>query len=284
MNMKRAAIAVILVSLLGLSGCSKLESPEEYTIQEESVISFSAVLGDDAGKLTALTAPEEPEEEKDKDKEKDKDGEEETQSEEEPAEELPEEYIYEYGKLEAGGTAMETYVTALLALEAPFAPVNEDMTPAELPDFTAEEGALILLRATAQETIFFRLDLSWTKEGCIVGVTAPEIDLPDPEEEPEPEPEPEEPETLTPTELTDYIASLPPSTFELEGESMSEYRVYFSEGSVMVDGKLCSKVQIYQIHQPEGSNAFVGNYIIARDKSHIYRVEDGNIVVDLSAS
>lgn len=49
----------------------------------------------------------------------------------------------------------------------------------------------------------------------------------------------------------------------------------------MVNGALCIQLDIYKEHQPDGSNAIAGSYMITEDKCHIYCKQDGNSAVEM---
>lgn len=78
--------------------------------------------------------------------------------------------------------------------------------------------------------------------------------------------------TLTFSTAVDQIKAMHPSTLELKGESMDDYRVYSRDGLALIDGQSCMRMDIYKIDERTGTNKVSGNYFLSADGLHLYRL------------
>ena len=102
-----------------------------------------------------------------------------------------------------------------------------------------------------------------TEEGSGDGETDPEEELP--EEEPEPvEPALQIRSTMTTSEIVSFVQHLSPKVLGLEGEDMSAYTVFASEGVTLVDGNTCARVNVYSKGEKSGTNDIEGVYFLTR--------------------
>ena len=109
----------------------------------------------------------------------------------------------------------------------------------------------------------------WTEEICTV--TA---DLVDGKVKNPPEPvSPAGPMGLSTEQMMDYIQSLSPSVLGLEGTSMEDYDLLIQDGSVLIDGIPCVRINAYRIDSQTGTNEIGGNYFLSLDGSHLYRLD-----------
>lgn len=83
----------------------------------------------------------------------------------------------------------------------------------------------------------------------------------------------EEGSALTMTEAVEYMKLLPPAELALPGESMRAYSIYAEEGIVLVDGRSCIKLGVYELVPDTQTNHVLGIYLLARDQSHLYRLD-----------
>lgn len=122
------------------------------------------------------------------------------------------------------------------------------------------------------------LQLDWTAETCTVTTELVEGRLTDP-------PDPAEEaaavaaEAMTNQELEDYVRTLSPSVFGLEGASMEEYRVYINTGMVTVDEIPCQRLEIFHIDEESGTNEVAGSYFMSSNGEYLYHYDllDGTI-------
>ncbi len=91
----------------------------------------------------------------------------------------------------------------------------------------------------------------------------------------------------TVSECVDYISSLSPGALGLEGESMENYEIIPQNGIVLVDGQQCAEVFIYARDEQTGTNQFLGDFLLGRADSRLYRLdqESGTVTpVDLAGA
>lgn len=91
--------------------------------------------------------------------------------------------------------------------------------------------------------------------------------------------QPEERHMMTIDETEDFFRQLTPQQLGLEGESLDQYEIYPSEKAVPVNGMPCMKLVVYEKSEA-GTNAPVSTYLVARDGTAVYEIQDG-IAVDL---
>lgn len=81
---------------------------------------------------------------------------------------------------------------------------------------------------------------------------------------------------MTVDEALDYFNGLNPQDLGLPGETMEEYQTYPSEKAVPVDGLPCMKLIVYA-DSSAGTNAPEATFLVARDGSAVYRLENGEV-------
>ena len=78
---------------------------------------------------------------------------------------------------------------------------------------------------------------------------------------------------MTTAQVVGYVESLSPAVLGLEGKDMSEYEVYASDSIVLVDGRVCTQVRVYD-DSSVGTNEVQGIFFLSRDSQHIlYRYD-----------
>lgn len=244
---KRRLIGLVICSLsllLLLVSCGKaVSAPDTYEIGGESIPSLSKGLAEGE---TANLASE------------DTSG--------DSAESADVQSVYHYDSLASGGKAAEEYVTLLTGQDTGFQVVDENNRLADAPDFTTEEGSVLLAKSAATEGKLLLVQLSWKAENCDVTVTCPDGKI-----------APKQVDAMTLPDAIQFLENLKPASLGLEGDSMSAYRVYAMDGQVLVNGVPCVRMQVYRNHPPEGSNAIAGSYLLTGDKQHLYRQEDSGV-------
>lgn len=222
--------------------------------------------------------------------------------------------VYTYVDLTNAGEETASYVSKLVS-EGKFYVVDEEFVRTDAPDFTTEEGEVLLAKnlpkpqkaenkpaegegnaaataeptepatATAEPTepakepaaaaeepadMVLSVRISW-KPGMFVIVSD--------QEEGKVTSPPRGTGTASGGSLSlnkglDFIRGLSPSVLGLSGESMADYRVYAVDGTVMVDGKPCMRMQVYSRSGSSGTNKFVGMYFLSNDGQRLYRLND----------
>ena len=144
-----------------------------------------------------------------------------------------------------------------------FSIVDDALVKTDSPDYEAEEGSIHLARNGAEEGKVMSIQIVWSKSGCTVtaGTLSGEVT------------EPPVPEAMTISEVEDYVRTIPPTMFGLEGTSMQEYNIYVIDGTVLVDGIPCIRLNVYHDDGEAATNEIAGNYFISADKEHIYRLD-----------
>lgn len=210
--------------------------------------------------------------------------------------------VYTYVDLTNSGEETANYVSKLVS-EGKFYVVDEEFVRADAPNFTAEEGEVLLARnlpkpaktsseaeedgdgtaAAAEEPadMVLTVRISWKPEMFVIASDQEEGKVTSP---------PRSPGATSGGSLSlsgglDYIKGLSPSVLGLSGESMDSYRVYAMDGTVLVDGKPCMRMQVHSRNESTGTNEFVGIYFLSNDGAHLYRLnEDERGVTELKLS
>ena len=78
---------------------------------------------------------------------------------------------------------------------------------------------------------------------------------------------------MTTAQVVGYVEGLSPTVLGLEGKDMSEYEVYASDSIVLVDGRVCTQVRVYD-DSSVGTNEVQGIFFLSRDSQRIlYRYD-----------
>lgn len=238
-------IGQLMLIALCMVGCKSkakdLEPPVSYEVGGVSVPSMDQTMGEEGGKLSQV-------------------------------EELGDEkgstsavgVVYTY-TLSGGGAAVETYLQTLTGETEGFQIVDDTLSKAEAPDFSASEGMVSLVKTSTTQGKLLKMDLNWTEKDCVVRVEEIEGALKEETVQP-----------LSAIEAVNFLNSRSPATLGLEGSSMREYNVYFMEGEVRVDRRPCVRLSVYRPDAQGGQNVFVGTYLLSADQMHLYRAYGEN--------
>lgn len=181
----------------------------------------------------------------------------------------PQTYTYLYADLAEGGRTIEAYMRGLIDAEVGFLVVNSSGSRATPPDFSAKQGSLTLTRANLHQRKNLWLTLGW--DDTDLTMTASLRDA-TPEGTPGAGTE-SSLEALAADGAVNFLYGLPPSVLTLPGDSMKQYQIYFNEGTVEVNGSTCLRLSIYEIGEPAGTNNFVAIYLLACNRSKLYRLD-----------
>jgi hypothetical protein len=243
-----------------------------YQIKSHTIPSLHQVLGTDVGVLDSFELPEEDQANEGKHDAKAGKG---TKGSSLPLEggtgTVPQQ-VYYYSELPNGGPDIQAYVEGLMtASDLDLNPVNAAGRSVPLPDFSQQEGFVLLSMADLDTECMLRVLVSWAGSSCIVRVSIVEA------------PRPSRGEavdgltsgggSLTAEETVSYFETLPPAVLGLEGDSMANYNIYYLDGKVLVNGEPCSRVRIYAESPPEGSNAYMGTFLVTSGRAHLYRLD-----------
>ena len=264
--MKKRLIAALLASVLVLTlgGCKKKtdETPAVYTVGDDQVVSLDSVMDEGAAILASISTPTKA-----------------------AVGEGMEEYVYHYKKMESPSKLAESYIKVLRDSEQGFTLTDsENYTLTEEPDMEQPHGDVILEKASAATTDeapkIFQVVVSWSEYAVAVQVSQKDGKVLPPFV-----PEEEESGGYTPpknlTEQLEYFNSLSPEKLGLPGDSMSEYRVYPSDGWVRVNGISCRKMTVYLLELPEETNTYLGAFYLSSDMTQVYKQNDETGAIEL---
>lgn len=193
---------------------------------------------------------------------------EDAETEEEPP--VPTAVTYRYEGLSSPGTLASVYTTLMTLDDVGFSQVDEELTRIKEPEELAvEAGSVHLAKNAPEDGKAMSIQLEWTEEICTVTV-----DLVDGRVKNPPEPtSPMGPMGMSADQIIDYMQSLNPSVLGLEGSTMEGYDLLMQEGSVLIDGNPCVRVNAYRINSQTGTNEIGGNYFLSLDGTHLYRLD-----------
>lgn len=263
------ALTLLLACLLSACGNKEDLGPSLYTIENESAPSINAALDGKGGFLDSTEVQD------NKDAATDAEGSDAATDGEEGGVEVPTQMqIYRYRDLPEKGATVEAYMNVLIDPEQSFLIVNSSGQQTGKPDFSAEEGSVILYRANLERRTNFCIRLEWKSSELTVSVyiASNTVGLPSASGSGRYVPETDTP-ALTAESAVNFLKGLSPQTLNLPGESMAEYNVYYTEGKALVNGITCLRLRLYDTKITEGSNAFLATYFLAADKSHLFRLD-----------
>lgn len=254
-----------------------VELPLMYTLGETEVHALP-VWGESTVYQEEPEVPETPPASEEKDsgeedkeeigEESDEGDKEEKKDDEEPAE--PTAVIYRYEGLCSPGTLVSVYTTLLTAEDVGFSQVDDELTRITEPEpLPVEAGSVRLAKNAPEDGKALSIQMEWTLEVCTV--TA---DLVDGRVKNPPEPvSPMGPMGMTSDQMIDYMQSLNPAVLGLEGTNMEGYDLLMQDGSVLIDGNPCVRINVYSTDSQTGTNEIGGNYFLSLDGSHLYRLD-----------
>lgn len=176
---------------------------------------------------------------------------------------------YTYTGLSSPGGDVRDYVSLVTGGENGFTVVDRDYVISEQPEYD-DAGSVLLAKAApaggntdeaggaAAPGQLMLIDISWAEDMCKIVTRQAEGKISQP------------PEPITLREAQEYLESLSPARLGLEGESMDEYEVFTFDGAVIVDGRACVRMNVYNFEQ---SNEFMGCYLMSLDGRHLYRMD-----------
>lgn len=201
---------------------------------------------------------------------------------------------YTYTGLSNAGAETEAYASSLKAEK--FSVVDAEFVRTDAPDYTTPEGTVLLARNIAkkenpaaastdgggessappapveeQKDMVLTVELTWSEGTMVVVCDQAEGKVTSP---------PQDQTSMTPgaamsmSEAVDYLYTLDPSVLGLSGTSMDSYRIYALDGAVMVNNQLCMRLNIYSREGPEQTNEVAGIYLLTRDGTHLYQLDE----------
>lgn len=190
---------------------------------------------------------------------------------EEPAEpEEPTVVGYRYENLSSPGALAGVYITLMTQEDVGFSQVDGELTRIKEPEEPSlERGTVRLAKNAPEDGKAMCILLEWTEEICTVTT-----DLVDGRVKNPPEPvSPAGPMGMSADQMIEYMQSLNPSVLGLEGTTMEGYDLLMQDGSVLIDGIPCVRINAYQISSQTNTYEIGGNYFLSLDGSHLYRLD-----------
>ena len=282
---KLGALLLLLFLCAFLHGCSDdTVIPVDFPWEEESLPALGA-LGEEFAEIPVeiTLPPEEP-----------------VLDEEGNEIPSPAPTTYVYNEMENSGSAVEQYVALLTGPDYEFAIVNAAGKLVDPPDYTEEEGFVVLSRANIHTQTMLRFTVLWEPGICTINlyrVDALEArtDTEEPRREISPTGEVSRQSGsssgssaggggsgMAAEEVVTFFQNLSPATLGLEGEGMADYHIYYMDGKVLINGNTCSRVRIYTTSYPEESNAFLGTFLVSNG-GQIYKHDiETDTMIELS--
>ncbi len=223
---------------------------------------------------------------------------------------------YTYTDLVDAGKAAETYVKQLKTADPRYYVVDEELVrQREEPDYSAAEGLVLMARplpkpepetpesappeesgepessdapasappeepsAPVEEApdMVITVRIAWTPGQCVV--TADEMlgKITAPPREENAGGSAQRP--IGQQGAKDRIESMTPAELGLPGESMDQYVVFPLDGVEMVNDVACIRINIY--NAADGSNEFMGGYLMSTDGLHLYRQDPSGDEIEI---
>ncbi|HIY21899.1 MAG TPA: hypothetical protein H9841_08370 [Candidatus Flavonifractor merdigallinarum] len=225
-------LSLALAVMLGSCGDKKEPLPETYTEGEDSLPALGMAGDEEEEQQQSLTVTSETDEESGETK-------------------------YVYTGLSAGGAEAKSYVDQLVQNYG-CSVIDDTGTVQAEPDFSAEEGTVLVGKDTESESGIFQVQLQWNQDSCTVSTAILEgLKVAEPEEE-----------GLTTEEAVQAIENSSTQVLGLPGTSMSEYLVYARDGYVMVDDQACFVMDIY-----DQKHAIQETCLLTLDGKKLYRLD-----------
>lgn len=173
------------------------------------------------------------------------------------------ENVYTYTGLSSSGGDVRSYVSLMADAANGFAVVDKDFVISDEPEYDDAGSVLLAKAAAAGEddsagSWLMLIDIKWAEDSCVIVTRQAEGVISQP------------PEPITMREAQQKLESMTPAELGLEGESMDEYEVFTFDGTVVVDGRACVRMNVYNFEQ---SNEFMGCYLMSLDGRHLYRMD-----------
>lgn len=173
------------------------------------------------------------------------------------------ETVYTYTGLSSSGGDVKSYVSLMTGDTNGFSVVDKDFVISDEPEYDDAGKVLLAKAAKAGEddsagSQLMLVDISWAEDSCVIVTRQAEGTISQP------------PEPITMREAQQKLESMSPAELGLEGESMDQYEVFTFDGAVVVDGRACVRMNVYNFEQ---SNEFMGCYLMSLDGRHLYKMD-----------
>lgn len=278
-----AAVGAALFFFLPRNEEEEIEQPEEIKIEFPLVYKLNDIeipalrhISQDAEEANPEEAAQQPaapqKEEPAKDPEENPEGAEEGSEEEKP--EWKQESIsatYTYRNFPDLLESITQYVSELTGGKGYFA-VDEELEKKKAVPAQGEEGTYCLAKKGAEEGTVLHIKITWSGTDCSVVASYMPGEIKEPKKPGQSEYY-EMQKAISILQAKEFVWSLPPSVLGLEGQSMSEYRIYTADIDVLVDGYPCIRLSIFEKAEGAGTNEPVGEYCLSRSGDKLYKID-----------
>lgn len=221
-------LAICLTLALGACGGENAALPETYQVtKDETLPAFGQALPEETKDGLAYTPLEEGK------------GDEGVTS-------------YQYTGLTNGGVAVESYVNDLTANYG-CQIIDEDNTVTQAPDYTQEDGSVIVGKDSEDGSGLCVLTLTWTGVSCTVERTFQAGESI------------QQPENFSLTQAADEVKNY----LRGQGKNPDDYVVWADEGLVRLDDMVCIQVKVYTAAE----HAIQATYLVAAQGGEIYLLD-----------
>lgn len=201
--------------------------------------------------------------------------------------ELAKTVVYTYTDLVDAGKAAQTYTSQLTAESPAFSVVDEEFVRTSRPDFTTQEGMVLLARnivppepdekeaedgeepPAPEPAEVLTVRIEWSRGVCVVTADEAEGTVTSP---PPPPASSSGGGSMSISQAQSYLEGLDPAKLGLAGTTMDEYQVLPIDGVVMVNDMPCTMLNIYS-SDAYNSNKFMGSYLMSLDGAHLYQLD-----------
>lgn len=159
---------------------------------------------------------------------------------------------YQYTGLTNGGVAVESYVSDLTA-NYDCQIIDEENTVTQPPDYTQEEGSVIVGKDSQDESGLCILTLNWNGVSCTVERTFQKGESI------------QKPQNLSLTDAADTVKGY----LQGQGYAAEDYVVWAEEGLVRLDNIPCILVKVYTADE----HAIQDTYLVAAQGGEIYLLD-----------
>lgn len=159
---------------------------------------------------------------------------------------------YQYTGLTNGGVAVESYVDDLTTNYG-CQIIDEENTVTQPPDYTQEDGSVIVGKDSEDGSGLCVLTLTWTGVSCTVEQTFQEGESI------------QQPQNFSLTQAADAVKNY----LRGQGKNPDDYVVWADEGLVRLDETVCIQVEVYTADK----HAIQATYLVAAQGGEIYLLD-----------
>lgn len=272
----------IILSLTGVFSSKKannlVDAPVNYEVEGISVPAFP--VEEDVKVMETLPSKKDKKPKKDKkdeDESSEKEDAESSTSEENNTEETSTIIkTYTYNEISDLQTKISDYCNSLISKDIGFISVDDSNKQIDLPSFEALEGNVHLVLPVEKDSepesdSLFSLNINWNVDSLNIVLSNSNGTVEKTEES----------NSMSLDSALDFLYNLPPSVYNLSGDSMRDYIIITLDGLVYVGNTPCMRVNIYSLNEVTNTNEIVGRYLLSSSGQDLYQIELPNNIKTL---